>query len=607
MKRIWLMILVLCLMMMPASGLGEAQLAENRGESIPLDEEPAADEISPDDVPEEEELEEEIMEGRALQYGDEGDDVLELQTRLKDLKYYTGSLSGRYREGTRAAVKTFQGDNGLEKTGIADPETQTLIFSAKYRPLRYGASGDEVKRLQARLTELGYYKGKLSGKFLGGTQKSLRQFQEKNGLTATGAADVRTQQKIYSMDAIAKNDTAEQDLAGYLVGGEDGSGGQNAAMDTATAYKKTLRSGSSGTLVKQLQTRMTELGYYDGPISGNFAKKTLRAVKTIQTQNGLKATGQVDESTWNVIFNEAGIVMPDATPKPTPEPTPVPYAITVDVTNQVTSVYGLDENGAYTIPVRQMLCSTGTKANPSDVGDWVLNGRHAKWCEFPKWGNSYARYWTRINSNIAFHSPIYTAVSLDAMKTSSYKMLGNRASHGCIRLTVEDAKWIYENIGAGTVVSIREDMPSDPELRDALKLPPLKKGTSIPVETPVPTPEPEYDASAVPEITRKLKKNSEGPDVYWVQRRLQELGYYKGYAGGKMLNGTVNALKAFQKASGIYASGEVDARTMAILTQTVTATETPVQETPAPAAVGGAETAQPEATPAPTFDPDADG
>ncbi|MBR2602401.1 MAG: peptidoglycan-binding protein [Clostridia bacterium] len=601
------MILVLCLMMMPASGLGEAQLAENRGESIPLDEEPAADEISPDDVPEEEELEEEIMEGRALQYGDEGDDVLELQTRLKDLKYYTGSLSGRYREGTRAAVKTFQGDNGLEKTGIADPETQTLIFSAKYRPLRYGASGDEVKRLQARLTELGYYKGKLSGKFLGGTQKSLRQFQEKNGLTATGAADVRTQQKIYSTDAIAKNDTAEQDLAGYLVGGEDGSGSQTAATDTATAYKKTLRSGSSGTLVKQLQTRMMELGYYDGPISGNFAKKTLRAVKTIQTQNGLKATGQVDESTWNVIFNEAGIVMPDATPKPTPEPTPVPYAITVDVTNQVTSVYGLDENGAYTIPVRQMLCSTGTKANPSDVGDWVLNGRHAKWCEFPKWGNSYARYWTRINSNIAFHSPIYTAVSLDAMKTSSYKMLGNRASHGCIRLTVEDAKWIYENIGAGTVVSIREDMPSDPELRDALKLPPLKKGTSIPVETPVPTPEPEYDASAVPEITRKLKKNSEGPDVYWVQRRLQELGYYKGYAGGKMLNGTVNALKAFQKASGIYASGEVDARTMAILTQSATATETPVQETPAPTAAGGAETAQPEATPAPTFDPDADG
>ena len=609
MRRIWTLILALCLMMTMTAGLGEALLTENRGEAIPLEEEPAADEISPDDLPEEEELEEEIMEGRTLQYGDEGDDVLELQTRLKDLKYYTGNLSGRYREGTRAAVKSFQEDNGLEKTGIADPETQTLIFSAKYRPMRYGATGDEVKRLQTRLTELGYYKGKLSGKFLGGTQKSLRQFQEKNGLTATGAADIRTQQKLYSTDAIGKNDTAEQDLTGYLVGSEDSAGGGTAAAEGANAYKKTLRSGSSGTLVKQLQTRMTELGYYDGPVSGNFAKKTLQAVKTIQTQNGMKATGQVDESTWNVIFNDEDIVMPDATPKPTPEPTPVPYAITVDVNNQVTTVYGLDKDGTYTIPVRRMLCSTGTKANPSDVGDWVLNGRHAKWCEFPKWGNSYARYWTRINSNIAFHSPIYTAVSLDAMKTSSYKMLGNRASHGCVRLTVEDAKWIYDNIGAGTVVSIREDLPSDPELRDALKLPPLKKGTSIPAETPVPTPEPEYDASAAPEITKKLKKNSEGPEVYWVQRRLQELGYYSGYAGGKMLNGTVNALKAFQRANRIYASGEVDAKTMAALTQTATETETPAAETPTitPPEAGNDETPQPEVTPGPEFDQDADG
>ena len=605
MKRFLTWILILCMMVPMTLGAAEAALTENRGESVPLEEEPAADEISPEDVPEEEELTEEIQEGRTLQYGDEGDDVLELQTRLKELKYYTGNLSGRYREGTRAAVKTFQKENGLDQTGIADPETQTLIFSAKYRPLRYGATGDEVKRLQTRLTELGYYKGKLSGRFLGGTQKSLRQFQEKNGLTATGAADIRTQQRLYSTDAIGKNDAAEENLSGYLVGSENESGATVAEGENP--YRKTLRSGSSGTLVKQLQTRMTELGYYDGPISGNFAKKTLRAVKAIQTQNGMKATGQVDESTWNVIFHDEDIVMPDATPKPTPEPTPVPYAVTVDVTNQVTTVYGLDAQGAYTVPVRRMLCSTGTKANPSDVGDWVLNGRHAKWCEFPKWGNSYARYWTRINANIAFHSVIYTAVDLNAMKTSSYKNLGSRASHGCIRLTVEDAKWIYDNIGAGTVVSIREDLPADPELRAALKLPPLKKGTSIPAETPEPTPEPEYDASAVPEITGKLKKNSEGPAVYWVQRRLQELGYYTGYAGGRMLNGTVNALKAFQRASRIYASGEIDAKTVAALASAAPEKETPAAETAFAPTDGGEETPQPQATPAPAFDPDADG
>ena len=607
MKRWMRVLLALGLVMVSLAGLSETEAPEEKmdtgsgaadvtapeeGESVPLTEDDEEDGISEENLPEESDLEEEILEGRTLQYGDEGDDVLELQTRLKDLQYYTGSLSGRYREGTREAVKTFQGDYGLEKTGIADPDTQGLIFSAQYRPLRYGASGEEVKKLQTRLTELGYYTSKITGNFRENTQKSVRAFQEAAGLTPTGAADIQTLQLLYNSGAVAKGSATEEekDLSAYLVG----SGNEGETTAAATPFTNKLKSGSSGTVVKQLQQRMTDLGYYEGPVSGNFAKQTLRAVKAIQAQNGIRATGQVDEETWNVIFNDPGIVMPDAIPKPTPPPA---YAITVDVTNQVTTVYGLDANGQHTVPVRRMLCSTGTKANPSDVGDWVLNGRHAKWCEFPKWGNSYARYWTRINSNIAFHSVIYTAVDLDAMKISSYKMLGNRASHGCIRLTVEDAKWVYENIGAGTVVSIREDLPSDPELRDALKLPALKKGTSVPVETPVPTPEPAYDPQNVPQVSRKLQKGSEGPEVYWMQRRLQDLGFYTGYAGGKMLNGTVNALRQFQKSIRVYASGTADQKTLDALgapmeTAEPAVTESPTGDTSAPEN-------SPESTPTP--------
>ncbi len=607
MKRWMCMILAMGMMMISLTGLGETaaleegpvtgQAAED-GESVPLPDEDDA-EISEEGLPEESDLEEEILDGRTLQYGDEGDDVLALQTRLKDLQYYTGNLSGRYREGTRAAVRTFQGDYGLEKTGVADMETQNLLYTARYRPLRYGASGDAVKELQTRLTELGYYTGKITGNYRENTQKSVRAFQESAGLAVTGAADIATLERLYGSGAAAKQTGGQggEALDAYLVG----SGEDSEAAASGTAFTKKLKSGSRGQEVKQLQARMTALGYYEGPVSGNFAKQTLRAVKAIQTQNGMEATGQVDEATWNVIFNDPGIVMPDATPKPTPEPTPPPYAITVDVTNQVTTVYGLDEKGEHTVPVRRMLCSTGTKANPSDVGDWVLNGRHAKWCVFPKWGSSYARYWTRINANIAFHSVIYTAVDLDAMKISSYKMLGNRASHGCIRLTVQDAKWVYENIGAGTVVSIREDLPSDPELRDALKLPALKKGTSVPVETPVPTPEPAYDPAAVPQISRRLQKGSEGPEVYWMQRRLQDLGFYTGYAGGRMLNGTVNALKKFQKSIRVYASGMADQKTLDALGAETETSEAQAAETPAQ---GGAETAAaPETPPGPTPTP----
>ena len=76
------------------------------------------------------------------------------------------------------------------------------------------------------------------------------------------------------------------DLNGFLVDDEETAANNGLVMpDRFIPFEKELKSGSSGKLVKQLQTRMTELGYYSGPISGNFARQTLRAVKTIQTQN----------------------------------------------------------------------------------------------------------------------------------------------------------------------------------------------------------------------------------------------------------------------------------------------------------------------------------
>ena len=550
----------------------------------------------PVDMMEEEEMETEaeFPQGRVLQYGDEGDDVLALQTRLQDLKYYSGKLSGKFRDGTRKAVETFQADFDLDQTGVADMRTLSILFSMTHRPLRFGSSGDDVKQLQTQLTELGYYKGKISGNYLEATQKAVEQLQKKNKLEVNGIADADLQDMIFSKRVIGKNDAPEEtntpgpNLSNYLV---DDNAATVAISEEPVEFSKKLKSGSKGKLVKKMQQRLAELGYYEGPISGSFQKYTTRAVKALQTQNGIESNGVVDETTWNLIFNDIRVVLPDATPKPTPEPTPVPFHVVVDVANQVTSVYGRDEQGEYTVVVRQMLCSTGKKATPSSVGDWVLNGRHATWCIFPKWGNSYARYWTRINSDIAFHSPIYTAVSNSAMQISSYKALGRRASHGCIRLSVWDAKWIYDNIGKGTVVSIVEGMEPDPELRDALKLPPLDKKYCTPISTPVPTPEPEYRADRKPDLKgRKLKEKSESEAVYWVQRTLKDLGYYDTKCTGKMLKKTVNAVKAFQKAQGLYPGGTVDQKLIDLMAEVAAGTH----ETNANKA-----TPEPMATPAP--------
>ena len=539
--------------------------AGETGDTAPDEDEGDDSNPLPVDIMEDEDLDADMPEiqEKVLHYGDSGDDVTALQTRLKELKYFSGEVTGKYKERTQKAVEEFQEDYGLDVTGVADLRTLSILFSLAHRILRYGSDGEDVKELQKQLSNLGYYTKKIDGRYLDSTKKAVEELQKKNGLEVTGKADAELQEMILQGRIMSKSDspdvtnTPAPNLSNFLVDeNEDGV----RVEDEPIPFTKKLKSGSSGKLVRQVQDRLLELGYYEGQVNGSYEKHTIRAVKKFQTQNGKEDTGVVDEETWNLLFNEVHIVLPDATPKPTDPP---PFHIVVDVANQVTSVYGRDEKGEYTVVVRQMLCSTGMRATPSDVGDWVLSGRHATWCIFPKWGNSYARYWTQINSSIAFHSPIYTSVSNSAMKISSYKKLGQRASHGCIRLAVWDAKWIYDNVGKGTVVSIVEGMEADPELRDALKLPPLDTQYCTPLNTPVPTAEPEYSVDNPPELGgRRLSEKNQGPEVYWVQRTLKDLGYYDTKCTGKMLKKTVKAVKAFHRDYGLGSGGEVTQQTI---------------------------------------------
>ena len=530
-----------------------------------------------------------------LVWGDFGENVANLQLKLSELNYYDGEVTGSYGDLTRAAVKAFQADFSLLQTGEADADTLALLFETQRRPLRLGCTGEDVRLLQMRLTALGYYDGKLSGTYLPATQEAVYAFQLISGEEPTGDADVDTLALLFSENALPYAALPEATPAPTP-------GAPTPTPEpTYIPYTKTLRyEESSGTLVKQVQQRLTDLGYYTHRVSGNFLGNTRNAVKAFQGQNALKVDGIIGQDTWNALFNDPDVRAAADEPKPTPPP---PYAITVDVTNQVTTVYGRDEEGNYTTVVRQMLCSTGTKAFPSDVGDWVLNGRVARWSYFPQWGG-HAQFWTRINSSIAFHSVIYSdPQDTLSLKTSSYKNLGTRASHGCIRLTVADAKWIYDNCGAGTVVTITEDLPADPELRAALKLPSLNKQYMLPYVTPTPTPAPVYEPGTLPaDGFRTLKKNSSGEDVFWLQSKLTALGYYTGHIGGTYLDGTVKAVKAFQKDHHISQTGTVDQRTWTAIYAQELATPTPVP-TPSPTPVP-TPTPAPIPTPVVTIDPD---
>ena len=56
-------------------------------------------------------------------YGSRGDEVIQIQTKLKNWGYYNGRVDGVYGSGTLAAVKSFQKKNGLTVDGIAGKKT----------------------------------------------------------------------------------------------------------------------------------------------------------------------------------------------------------------------------------------------------------------------------------------------------------------------------------------------------------------------------------------------------------------------------------------------------------------------------------------------------
>ena len=67
--------------------------------------------------------------------------------------------------------------------------------------LKLGAQNDEVRRLQQRLKDLGFYTGEVDGQYGPGTQASVILFQEQHGLTADGIAGEGTRTRLYSQNA----------------------------------------------------------------------------------------------------------------------------------------------------------------------------------------------------------------------------------------------------------------------------------------------------------------------------------------------------------------------------------------------------------------------
>ena len=219
----------------------------------------------------------------SLRMGDSGSAVKDLQTKLKKLGYYDGTVDSTFGSGTYAAVRAFQKKYNLTADGVAGSETLKKLDSAYKNAdsdkddgsLRKGATGSAVKDLQTKLKKLGFYNASIDGDYGDTTVAAVKAFQKKYNLTADGVAGSETLKKL---------DTAYK----------------NADSNTSTD-DDSLRKGATGTAVKTLQTNLKKLGFYTAYVDGSFGATTERAVKAFQKKYGLTADGVAGSATLKKI------------------------------------------------------------------------------------------------------------------------------------------------------------------------------------------------------------------------------------------------------------------------------------------------------------------
>jgi peptidoglycan hydrolase-like protein with peptidoglycan-binding domain len=133
-----------------------------------------------------------------------------------------------------------------------------------------GSTSYEVELLQRALVRAGFNPGPVDGNFLPGslTASAVRGFQAGNGLAANGIVGPETWEAL-----------PDEDMQG-LPG---------------------LQLGSEGGAVALLQRCLRRMGFYTGPISGQFDAQTDAAVRQQQQALGLVVDGTVGDQTWGFL------------------------------------------------------------------------------------------------------------------------------------------------------------------------------------------------------------------------------------------------------------------------------------------------------------------
>ena len=368
-----------------------------------------------------------------------------------------------YAEGEGLAEET-ETANATEEEGS---RTETQASFSEPQKLEIGAKGDEVKELQALLIRLGFMNGSADGVYGAKTEngvalarayvqavearaKAERQAALRETLAPVEAAALQALNAL--VPAEGSPITAKQ--AGFtfltLTGETEETSEEISAervldflREELPAYVGDLKYGAERGDIRRLQTRLVGKNYLPGGIDGQYGANTKAAVRYFQRENKLKETGVADEETQLRLFSEDC----KAAQRPSHR-----YRVEINVSRQKVYVYEW-YYGAYSKLVKTMTCTTGAVDTPTPLGSYRMGGPCGRWYYFKKF-DCWAQYASRIVGGILFHSVLYSEKNESTLRKGSVYALGTRGSHGCVRLAVEDAKWIYNNVSAGSTCRV---------------------------------------------------------------------------------------------------------------------------------------------------------
>jgi peptidoglycan hydrolase-like protein with peptidoglycan-binding domain len=252
----------------------------------------------------------------ALQKGDQGPSVRELQLDLKRAGFYQAPITQVYDIRTEESVRRFQKAASLQVSGIAGPTTigkldnwkasspnprakkqtlenvQTIASSPQATPqkqrigriLGIGDEGEQIRVLQERLRVAGYYYGNSTGVFGTITQDAVKRFQQAYNLESDGIVGPATLRRLPPIGI------------GY---------GEENPQRQIDPDKLSL--GDRGEVVRVLQEQLIKAGYLEGEPNGYYGPYTADAVRRFQRANYLSASGIAGPTTRAKLYSLVNI------------------------------------------------------------------------------------------------------------------------------------------------------------------------------------------------------------------------------------------------------------------------------------------------------------